>query len=80
MDALSNQDIIRILRKRQNCGFHEYTCGDEKCRAVLEPIERDGKVVLSCAACGNHVQDAPHVDPDFERQLDERRKVMGITD
>lgn len=80
MADLSNADIIRILRKFQNCGWHEYTCGVEACRAVLEPEERDGKVMLVCTTCGNWEQDAPCVTEATEIMVNARRLSLGIKD
>ena len=48
--------------------------------AILEPVERDGKVLLVCRACGKWEQNAPPVDLELERQIDESRRHMYITD
>ena len=62
MSERTNEDVIRIVTKYQNFGMvHELTCGDDSRHQALEPVERDGKVILVCPTC-QAVQE--HI-PDF---------------
>ena len=53
MTDRNNAAIIEAVRRWQADPYvHSLTCGNDRCRADLEPEERDGRVVLVCPACG----------------------------
>lgn len=52
MSERTNADIIRIVKKWQEGPLvHEMTCDVDNRHLPLQPVERDGKVVLRCPTC-----------------------------
>ena len=46
------KEQIAKIKKYQCAGmFHPLTCGNDSNHKVLEPIERDGRVILICKDC-----------------------------
>lgn len=71
MSERTNADIIRIVSKYQNIGLvHELTCTVDSRHAALEPVERDGKVVLECPTCGTTQEDIPEFVLTSEELID----------
>ena len=71
MSGRSNEDIIRIVNKYQNFGIvHELTCGADSRHQALEPLERDGKVVLVCPTCGEVQEKIPEFVLGSEEMID----------
>lgn len=70
-------DFIKRLRRWNSCGYaHEYTCGEEGCRAPLRPTT-DGWVCDE-EGCG-YTQDWAHEPPTLEEfdQMDARWGAGG---
>lgn len=60
MSQRTTADIIRIVNKWQEAGFvHELTCRVDARHAALEPVEREGGVVLLCPTCGATQEEIP---------------------
>jgi len=67
----TNEDIIRIVSKYQNFGLvHELTCTVDSRHAALEPVERDGKVILTCPTCGAIQETIPEFVLGSEEMID----------
>ena len=64
-----NERIIKQIRYRQKCrAMHPLTCRHGGAHRDLEPVERDGKVVLICLDCDyvqNWIPSAPNPEDDF---------------
>ena len=51
---MTNEEKIKQITRWQNCDcVHPLTCGSDDCSyVVLEAIEKDGDVILTCPECG----------------------------
>ncbi|MEK7545886.1 MAG: hypothetical protein AAB554_02295 [Patescibacteria group bacterium] len=71
MSERTNEDIIRIVTKYQRFGMvHELTCTIDSRHEALEPVERDGKVILECPTCGTTQEHIPSFVLTSEELLD----------
>src|SRR5688572_9731472 len=71
VSARSNEDIIRIVTKYQNFGMvHELTCASDGRHEALEPVERDGKIVLVCPTCDAVQEEIPAFVLGSEEMID----------
>lgn len=79
MQARTNEDIIRIVKKWQSAGFvHELTCRLDNDHAPLVPIERDGKVILGCPTCGTAQSDIPDFVLDSKALLEILQRAYAL--
>jgi len=75
VSARTNEEIIRIVTKFQNFGMiHELTCAVDSLHAALEPVERDGRVVLVCPTCGTVQERIPDYVLTSEELIDESNR------
>jgi len=51
-EKLTNSQIIERVKAWQSAGFvHPLTCIGSSKHPLLEPVEKDGKVILRCPKC-----------------------------
>jgi len=49
---MTNQEkLSRIKLWQQSVNVHPLTCGNNSKHSLLEPVERDGEVILVCKDC-----------------------------
>lgn len=57
---MTNAEIIEAVRNYQAFPLvHPLTCGNDSMHEVLEPVEREGKVVLECRNCDYRQEHVP---------------------
>lgn len=78
---MTNEDIIKQIARWQVSDYvHGLTCGSDTCNHVLlEPIEKNGKVILVCPTegCDYEQEHLPKcvLDADIEKM---ERSIMDI--
>ena len=73
-----NTEIMVKIREWQNCPYvHQMTCGNDSTHGLLEPVDRDGDVILICPDCDYEQDWIPDVVADTDvRDTHKRHEIL----
>lgn len=72
-----NEELIKRIKGWQSNPYvHPLTCGVDSRHEVLDAVEKDGEVILSCPTCGWVQNPLPMVVMSMAEMTDERRKAL----